>query len=448
MLDPLAPTEAAIRVLVVDDTPDIRFLLRMALGTEDDMVVVGEAGDGLAAVDEAARTRPDVVLLDLAMPVMDGLEALPLVKQACPDAHVVILSGFEATAMAGSAQAAGAAAYLQKGVAPDVIISCIRRLARPAAVDVPTVRPASLPPGATVWSWVDALAAGVVVLDPEDGHVLHANAEAARLLGWSGAVPDDAAQRLERARSSGRLVVEESAAKDARVAHLRPAAPMAASEEVARIREAIASTAHELRNPVGALLGVAQTLARRGDRLTPEKQTMLLGAIERQAQVLDRLTGDLLAASHAELGLLDCHSRDVPLRPALESAALLIGGAHVLVDCPDDLVVHADPVRLDQMVVNLLTNAQKYGAAPISLSAFRQGASASLEVSDRGPGVPEDFRPRLFQQYARAAGTRRAGSGVGLFLVRALAEAQGGRAWYRPHAKGGSVFGFSLPTAG
>lgn len=360
-------TPSAIRVLVVDDTADLRFLLRMALGTEADIDVVGEAGDGREAVEAARRHRPDVMLLDLAMPVMDGLEALPLVRAVSPGTQVVILSGFEATSMAASASAAGAAAYVQKGASPDVIIGCVRRVARPDAV-LPVQRPVPV--------------ASPVVVDDEES-------------------------------------------------------------EVSRLRAAIRSTAHELRNPVAALLGAAQTLTAKSDRLSAQAQADLLAAIDRQTRVLDRLTADLLAASQSEIGVLDVAPEPVTLLPVLAAAAST--SSYVSVDCPPDLVAHVDPVRLDQMIGNLLSNAQKYGAAPIWLTATTQGELVAVEVSDRGAGVPADFQPLLFEQYSRAPGTRRAGTGIGLYLVRTLAERHGGSAWFRPHPKGGAVFGFSVP---
>lgn len=126
-----------ITVLLVDDTPTLRILTRLALeGTGFE--VVGEAGDGLAGLDLATQVRPDLVLLDLAMPIMDGLEALPLLRAAVPDAKVVIMSGFDRRAMESQVIEAGAHAYLQKGLAPDVLVETLRQL-------FPTVIATSVP---------------------------------------------------------------------------------------------------------------------------------------------------------------------------------------------------------------------------------------------------------------------------------------------------------------
>jgi PAS domain S-box-containing protein len=114
--EPPAPTgPRRPRVLVVDDAEDIRTLVRIRLTSQGAYEVVGEAADGEAAVTEAARLQPDLVLLDLAMPRMDGLEALPQIRAAVPGVRVIVLSGFVAGSMAVAVLEAGARRYLEKG---------------------------------------------------------------------------------------------------------------------------------------------------------------------------------------------------------------------------------------------------------------------------------------------------------------------------------------------
>ena len=103
------------RVLIVDDVADLRALLRMALSHNEEFEVVGEAANGLEAIMQAELHQPDLVVLDLSMPVLDGLEALPRILEVAPDARVVVLSGFDQGRMRGPALAAGAAAYVEKG---------------------------------------------------------------------------------------------------------------------------------------------------------------------------------------------------------------------------------------------------------------------------------------------------------------------------------------------
>lgn len=104
-----------VRVLVVDDAPDIRMLVRYVLGASGHYTIVGEARDGQEAIDRAAETQPDVVLLDLTMPAMDGLEALPQIRIVAPGAAVVILSGLSESIAGNAARAGGAVGYIEKG---------------------------------------------------------------------------------------------------------------------------------------------------------------------------------------------------------------------------------------------------------------------------------------------------------------------------------------------
>jgi DNA-binding response OmpR family regulator len=116
------------RVLLCDDTEDILLLLSMELGFHEDLEVVGAAHNGAQAIDLAARLQPDVVILDLAMPVVGGLEALPRILEVS-SARVIVLSGLDATNVASKALELGAARYLEKDVDPDEIAAVIREVA-------------------------------------------------------------------------------------------------------------------------------------------------------------------------------------------------------------------------------------------------------------------------------------------------------------------------------
>jgi chromosomal replication initiator protein len=137
-------------VLIADDTIALRSLVRDLLEATGRFEVVAEAGDGAEAVELAARYRPDVVLLDLAMPVMDGLQALPAILTSSPASRVVALSGFEARRMAAAALEHGAVAYLDKDGLPDglvrelqPILDDLRPSESPGAAD--TVAPPDAP---------------------------------------------------------------------------------------------------------------------------------------------------------------------------------------------------------------------------------------------------------------------------------------------------------------
>lgn len=112
------------RVLLCDDSPQIRELVRIVLELEGNEVV-SEAENGREAVDEAERLQPDVVLLDLSMPVMDGLEALPEIKRVAPEARIIVLSGFDNDRLVSQALALGADHYVPKGGDPNEIVDAV-----------------------------------------------------------------------------------------------------------------------------------------------------------------------------------------------------------------------------------------------------------------------------------------------------------------------------------
>jgi DNA-binding NarL/FixJ family response regulator len=103
-----------IRVLVCDDVEAYRALMRYTLPEDPGIEVIGEAANGEAAIERAAELQPDVVLLDLTMPLLDGIDAIPQVLASAPGARVVALSGWGADRMADAALAQGAVAYVEK----------------------------------------------------------------------------------------------------------------------------------------------------------------------------------------------------------------------------------------------------------------------------------------------------------------------------------------------
>jgi DNA-binding NarL/FixJ family response regulator len=103
-----------IRVLVCDDVEAYRALMRYTLPEDPGIEVIGEAANGKAAIERAAELQPDVVLLDLTMPLLDGIDAIPQVLERAPGARVVALSGWGADRMADAALAQGAVAYVEK----------------------------------------------------------------------------------------------------------------------------------------------------------------------------------------------------------------------------------------------------------------------------------------------------------------------------------------------
>jgi signal transduction histidine kinase len=133
--------QAPISVLLADDTTDIRMLLRVSFEIDGRFEVVGEARDGREAVSLALAKLPDVVLLDLAMPVMDGLQAIQPIVSGSPGSKIVVLSGFDAAEMATEAIDRGAHAYLEKGVSGPQVIETVLDVLGPLAPAAPVISP-------------------------------------------------------------------------------------------------------------------------------------------------------------------------------------------------------------------------------------------------------------------------------------------------------------------
>jgi two-component system, NarL family, response regulator LiaR len=115
-----------IRVLIVDDHAVVREGLRAFLELQDRMEVIGEAGDGREAIEEAERLRPDVILMDLVMPRLDGVEAMRELHEQVPAARVIVLTSFLDDKRLVPALRAGAAGYLLKNVEPQELARAIR----------------------------------------------------------------------------------------------------------------------------------------------------------------------------------------------------------------------------------------------------------------------------------------------------------------------------------
>jgi DNA-binding NarL/FixJ family response regulator len=118
-----------IDVLIVDDVEDIRHLLRLVLGTDTRFRVVGEAGDGVEAIERAGALAPDLIVLDLAMPRLDGFAALPRIHEVAPHARVVILTAFGDADVEGRVLSLGAVGYLDKRLRPADLVEGLAALA-------------------------------------------------------------------------------------------------------------------------------------------------------------------------------------------------------------------------------------------------------------------------------------------------------------------------------
>lgn len=211
--------------------------------------------------------------------------------------------------------------------------------------------------------------------------------------------------------------------------------------------EFVSLVAHELKTPIAVITGLADTLSGRRQALTDAQIDHCLERISRQGDRLARLVADLLDLSQVESGAFGVNLQPVDLAIAAERAlddTPPPPGRAVELDIPHSLWAVADPERLEQVLVNLLTNAYSYGGSTIRLEACRAPDGVVVTIADDGDGVPNELAAKLFERFTRGASADGVeGSGLGLSIARALVESFGGRMWFEP-GRPGARFRFLL----
>lgn len=199
----------------------------------------------------------------------------------------------------------------------------------------------------------------------------------------------------------------------------------------------LAHVSHEVRSPLSAIIGFSAMLE--SGSLSADRAPEFAAIIGHNGELLRRLHDDLLDLSRAEAGTLTMQPERVAVNNTLKQCVgairldATLGGKDVLVEgIADDLALQADPVRLAQILNNLIANAYKYGdnSSPIRVSARALGNGfGRIEIANSGPGIPRDEREAVFLPFRRAAGVGRnvPGAGLGLSIAKMLVEAQGGR---------------------
>jgi len=203
----------------------------------------------------------------------------------------------------------------------------------------------------------------------------------------------------------------------------------------------LANASHELRSPL-ARLKMALAMI---DDASPARQRDLKAEIATNIAELDALVEEVLLASRLDAGAMALGREPVDLLPLLAEEAARVGAEAG----GEPLTVPGDERLLRRAMRNLLENAHRYGGDGIEAAVTRQGERAVLSVCDRGPGVPEAFRERIFEPFFRLPGhaEREGGVGLGLSLVRQIAHRHGGTVTCAPRDGGGSCFSLSLPMA-
>ena len=118
----------SLRILIADDNPLVRSAIRLLLESHRDWIICGEAANGFEAVEQAAALKPDLILLDIAMPELDGLTAVPLIRQRAPETQIIILTLHESLDMARTAALKGATVYIAKSLIAEALVPAIESL--------------------------------------------------------------------------------------------------------------------------------------------------------------------------------------------------------------------------------------------------------------------------------------------------------------------------------
>jgi len=214
------------------------------------------------------------------------------------------------------------------------------------------------------------------------------------------------------------------------------------------MKDVDAELIHDMQNTATVLHEAASQLHENRTTLPPGVVAHLAEMMVRRSDMLVRLLADLSTSHLAERDELDISLKRVALADICqELLAERVPGAdaHITVDVAPDAVVVGDPVRLTQVLDNLVTNALRYGGPNVHVSAARAGSSVRLTVSDDGAGVPQDLVDSLFQAYVHGKASRsHGGSGLGLLIVRQLCEAMSGTIEY--DGTQGTRFTVTLPA--
>jgi two-component system sensor histidine kinase KdpD len=229
------------------------------------------------------------------------------------------------------------------------------------------------------------------------------------------ALADQAAQALERVRLT------------------MSAAQTVAKEDSQKLRTALLSSlSHDLRTPLTAIRGAAETLASTGDALTEATRTDLLASITQDTERMTKFLSNIMEMARVETGDIIAKRERVELAEIIEAAVSRVAGAmYAGVNIADKAShVRADGALLEQIMVNLLDNAVKYApeGSRIAISASRQGENVVITVADEGVGIAAADLPHVFDSFFRATrGDRVApGTGLGLAIAKAFTEVMGG----------------------
>ncbi len=413
----IAAPSALIRILIVDDTPTIRLLFQRMFATSGVFDVVGEAGSGHEGLELARQHQPDVILLDLAMPVVDGLHAIPLMVDSCPDSLIVVLSGFSADSSAAQALALGAHAFIEKRYRPDELLRQI--------VDIYRSKMANRMTGA-----VDPVAVDHVVHD----HVVHDHVVHER-------------RSLPPPSANGRVDVPVPV-----IAPPTPIEPESSTEPQTSVGAPAVVAAHDLRSPLEIIVGFSELLATAYAGQLDDEARDMLASIVSGVHVMDGMLDGLVVhcgLDAAEPSVVEVSLDDV-IRSAIKQLGPQIEGRNAAVTVDPMPWVVGDAAQLQILFQNLVANSLKFvrpGDVPrVHITAARIVDGWRITVEDNGIGILAADREQIFGMFVRLHPHGDfAGAGIGLATSRRIVDTHGGTIRADENPTGGSRFVVDLP---
>jgi signal transduction histidine kinase len=376
-----------VKILLVDDNAPIRHNLRQLLEMHADVEIVGEGVNGEEAVERAGQLRPDVVLMDMNMPVMNGAEATKLIKERNPDVKVLALTAFGDMTLVSAMVKAGASGYLLKGGSSKELLESLRSVAE-----------------------------GGGALDKEVTH---------------GVIEDMAdLYRKEQERANALAELDRMKSEFISVVSHELRTPLTSIK--GGVSTLTINYDHLTRDEQVELLGL---IGRQSDRLGRlVDQILTVSGIQRGGLGLE--------PSKFSLGRVAAEATEL-LRRAREGRAVRLE--------VDDVQASGDLERTREVAVALLDNALAFTTGIVTLTTSRRGNDVALTVTDEGPGIePARLEQSLQGPFGQgdSSNTRSVGGlGLSLYIARQVLEASGGRLEVETSPSTGSSFTMVLPAA-
>lgn len=236
--------------------------------------------------------------------------------------------------------------------------------------------------------------------------------------------------------------------KEAQAAH--------AQMEAEQMRNSLlSSVSHDLRTPLATIQGAASSMLDAGDAMDAGTRDELTESIHDEAERLSRLVTNLLEMTRLQSGATQIKKEWLDLEEVIGSAlrhmTSQLSSRPLSVIVPDDLpLIPFDGVLIEQVLINLLDNADKYSPAgsPIDIMTTKNDAGVQVSISDRGLGLAAGDEQRVFERFFRGNTSHARGAGLGLAICKAIIDAHAGKIWAEGRAGGGATFSFVLPVEG